>query len=145
METKNTKNIYVSKDTAILLKNAGFDIECNVRIPYNISSLDNSYSGCYVHCKELKNWNADEHSLSAPTVNVVNDWLLKKYEIEIKMQCHFARHSFIPTWYGYICPDSWKSFDLDYYHHKLIYEGNDNFEESLDKTIQTYLNTILNH
>lgn len=123
------KDIFVSKDTAIMLREAGFDLKCHTRIPYNIAPQDNSCSGFYEDCKDAKNWNADYKSLSAPTMDVVLNWIKEKYGIEILMQPIDDNGNVI--WNGCIGESD-------------IYKGNDNYQDSLNKTVQKCLNNINN-
>ena len=80
------ENKFVNIENAKLLKELGYNIPCKSRfadIDY-IHPLDITLSNIE-DCKEEKNWNATEDSVSVPEFEDVRKWLSDKYQIVIGM------------------------------------------------------------
>ena len=78
-------NVYVSRELALLLKQAGFDWEVNHSYP-NCESLDNSCSGYMEDLSFYHNLNDGKYGgMSAPTLDVAQRWLREVKHLDISI------------------------------------------------------------
>ena len=123
----NTHETYVSLETAKLLKQVGFDWECD-KIYYCYHEDNDTWdleSNNKNHLRILKL----DYCLLAPSLAIAQKWLREVKGIEVNVLCVYIKH---------IKKYSYDVFTNEY-EHELINEGFDTYEEALEAGIQTCL------
>ena len=84
----NTHESYVSLETAQLLKEAGFEWECDmVYCNDDQAIIDNSHCPC--------NWNSCRNNYSAPTLAIAQKWLREEKEIYAEAYISESHHAVV--------------------------------------------------
>lgn len=84
-------DVHVSRELALLLKQAGFDWKCR-EYYYNFTTTGWSLS----FDDNFVNWNSwSEQYISAPTLEVAQRWLREKWDLIITIEYNYHENAFI--------------------------------------------------
>ena len=119
---------YVSFETAKLLKEKGFDDECNYE--YGVPVVERGYV-LQMFFKPIKNSELVDEAYAAPTLQMAMKWLREKHNIAIETEWEHL-------WYAYIKPMTSKPSEEDYCQCK-----SSKYEEACEAAIKYCLENLI--
>ena len=119
---------YVSFETAKLLKEKGFDDECNYE--YGVPVVERGYV-LQMFFKPIKNSELVDEAYAAPTLQMAMKWLREKHNIAIETEWEHL-------WYAYIKPMTSKPSEEDYCQCK-----SSKYEEACEDAIKYCLENLI--